>query len=124
MKKLVCCIIAFLLLLPVSVTAQEYIGTDGNIKVVVVKDPYSDSRTGPELLKGPDNLEAGGLDGFLVELGCDIVKTATVTMPPEHEREYGEWNRAAFTNNALGKIIYESDKDEHFFIGLLSGSNR
>jgi len=50
------------------------------------------------------------------------VHVTTVHMPPELEREYGEWNRASLTNRTLGKIIYESDRGEHFFIGLLSGS--
>ncbi len=43
-------------------------------------------------------------------------------MPPESEREYGEWNRASLTNRTLGKIISSYDKEEVFFIGLLSGS--
>ena len=43
-------------------------------------------------------------------------------MPAELEREYGEWNRASLTNRTLGRIIYESDEGEHFFVGLLSGS--
>jgi arginase len=43
-------------------------------------------------------------------------------MPPESEREYGEWNRASLTNNVLNKTIAAYDKDEVFVIGLLSGS--
>lgn len=122
MKYLVCHVILFVLFLPVASAAQDYVGADGTVKVVVIKDPYSDSRTGPEILKGPDHLEAGGLDDVLSNLGCQIVKKATVKMPAELEREYGEWNRAAHTNRVLNKIISESNQHEHFFIGLLSGS--
>jgi hypothetical protein len=90
--------------------------------VVVLADPYSDTRTGPELVEGPGLLLEGGLQELLEDLGCDLAKTRTIRMPPELEREYGEWNRASLTNRTLGKTIYESDLGEHFFIGLLSGS--
>ena len=122
MKNLACLVLMLLLFLPVTGAAQGYVGPDGKVKVVVIKDPYSDSRTGPEILKGSDHLEAGGLSGLLTNLGCDIVKTAAVKMPDELEREYGEWSRASHTNRVLNKIISESDEGEHFFIGLLSGS--
>jgi arginase family enzyme len=122
MKNLACLLAVFLLFVPVIGAAQAYVGSDGTVKVVVIKDPYSDSRTGPELLKGPDHLEAGGLNGVLTDLGCDVVKTVAIKMPDELEREYGEWNRAAHTNRVTNKTISESDLGEHFFIGLLSGS--
>ena len=87
------------------------------LSVVVVADPYSDTRTGPELVEGPGLLLAGGIQGLLEGMDCDLVQVTTVQMPPELEREYGEWNRASLTNRTLGKIIYESDQGEHFFVG-------
>jgi hypothetical protein len=113
---------AVLTLLPAEGTGQEYIGAGGKLSVVVVADPYSDTRTGPELVEGPGLLLAGGVHELLERLDCDVARTVTVQMPGELEREYGEWNRASLTNRTLGKIIYESDEGEHFFIGLLSGS--
>ncbi len=89
---------------------------------MIVKDPYTDSRTGPELLKGPDHLANAGLMDVLRKSGCKIGEIQQVEMPPELEREYGEWNRASLTNRTLGRIIYAHDKDECFIIGLLSGS--
>jgi len=120
--KRVCCVFFLLALVLVPVSAQKYQGEDGKIRVVIVKDPYTDSRTGPELLKGPDNLANEGLTRLLLESGCKIVDITEVKMPPELEREYGEWNRASLTNRTLGRIIYAHDKDECFIIGLLSGS--
>ncbi|MCJ7629435.1 MAG: arginase family protein, partial [Longimicrobiales bacterium] len=90
--------------------------------VVIVADPYSDTRTGPELVEGPGLLLAGGLEGLLEDMNCDVAHVTTIQIPTELEREYGEWNRASLTNRTLGKTIYESDQGEHFFIGLLSGS--
>jgi len=122
MSKIIGLIAVLVMFLPTSIFAQKYVDDAGRVKVVIVKDPYTDTRTGPELVKGPDRLEAGGLKEVLAQLNCEIVKVSNVKMPPESEREYGEWNRASLTNKTLGKIIYASEKDEHFFIGLLSSS--
>jgi hypothetical protein len=111
-----------LVLLPPPVTGQRYLDASGRLSVVVVADPYSDTRTGPELVEGPELLLAGGIVQLLQGMDCDLARVTTVQMPPELEREYGEWNRASLTNRTLGRIIYESDHGEHFFIGLLSGS--
>lgn len=117
-----CVLIALLMLLPVSASAQQYLDDSGRIQVVVIADPYSDSRTGPELLQGPEILLNGGLLDLLAEVGCEVVSSTTVRMPAGLEREYGEWNRASLTNRTMGRMIYEHDLDECFIIGLLSGS--
>ena len=110
------------ILLPGWISAQDYITPDGKIKVVIIQDPYSDSRTGPEILKGPELLAKSGLMNKLTEWGCTIEATLDVKMPEELEREYGEWNRASLTNRTMGKMMYAYDQDEVFFVGLLSGS--
>jgi arginase len=105
-----------------SLSAQDYVTAPGKIRVLVVKDPYSDSRTGPELLKGPERLATEGLTDLLERTGCEVVEISDVKMPPDSEREYGEWNRASITNRVLNRTIAAHDKDEVFVIGLLSGS--
>lgn len=122
MKKLKHYTAALLILIPLSILAQQYVEDSGKVKVIILKDPYSDSRTGPELLKGPDHLASGGLLDVLQQSGCEVAKVIDIKMPQELEREYGEWNRASLTNRVLGKAIYANDKDEYFYIGLLSGS--
>ena len=118
-----CSVVALILMLfPASASTQEYVDATGRLSVVIVADPYSDTRTGPELVEGPGLLLAGGIRELLEGMDCDVAQITTVQMPPELEREYGEWNRASLTNRTLGKVIYESDEGEHFFIGLLSGS--
>jgi hypothetical protein len=92
------------------------------LRVVLLADPYSDTRTGPEVVAGPGLLLNGGLRAMLEGLDCSVERLATIQMPAELEREYGEWNRASLTNRTLGRTIFESDEGEHFFIGLLSGS--
>jgi hypothetical protein len=117
-----CVLFLTLLLCPRSASAQEYADASGRVSVVIVADPYSDTRTGPELVEGPGLLIAGGIEGLLEGLDCEVVQATTIQMPAELEREYGEWNRASLTNRTLGRTIHASDLGEHFFIGLLSGS--
>jgi hypothetical protein len=122
MVRCSCVVVSVLLLFPLEVSAQRYIDPSGRVSVVIVADPYSDTRTGPELVEGPGLLLSGGIQELLEDMDCDVARITTVQMPPDLEREYGEWNRASLTNRTLGRIIYESDQGEHFFIGLLSGS--
>ncbi len=122
MVRWCCVVVSVLMLLPSPVSTQQYVGASGRLSVVIVADPYSDTRTGPELVEGPGLLLAGGIRRLLEDMDCEVVRVTTVQMPSQLEREYGEWNRASLTNRTLGKTIYESDKGEHFFIGLLSGS--
>lgn len=111
-----------LILVCIFIPAQKYQGEDGKIRVMILKDPYTDSRTGPEKLKGPAHLDNEGLENLLLGSGCTIEEVREVQMPPEQEREYGEWNRASLTNRALARSIYAHNREECFFIGLLSGS--
>lgn len=117
----ICLVVLMLVVTPLPAATQGYIGTSGRINVVLLADPYSDTRTGPELVEGPGLLMDGGIKALLERSNCDLVRATTVQMPPDLEREYGEWNRASLTNRVLGKTIYQSDVGEHFFIGFLSG---
>lgn len=117
-----CGVVSVLLVIPYQASAQEYLHESGRVSVVLLADPYSDTRTGPELVEGPGLLLAGGLEDYLKAMDCELVSVTTVQMPADLEREYGEWNRASLTNRTLGRIIQKSDEGEHFLIGLLSGS--
>jgi hypothetical protein len=111
-----------MMLFPLATSAQQYAGTSGRMTAVVVADPYSDTRTGPELVEGPGILLAGGIEELLAGMDVNVARSTTIQMPEELEREYGEWNRASLTNRTMGRFIYQSNFGEHFFIGLLSGS--
>jgi len=103
-------------------SSESFRNENGDIKVLIIKDPYSDSRTGPEILKGPEKLDNEEFREILDDLACEIINTTTIKMPEELEYQYGEWNRASLTNNVMNKVISDYDKDELFIIGLLSGS--
>lgn len=103
-------------------SSESFRNENGDIKILIIKDPYSDSRTGPEILKGPEKLDNEEFREILDDLTCEIINTTTIKMPEELEYQYGEWNRASLTNNVMNKVISDYDKDELFIIGLLSGS--
>ena len=69
MLKLFSYTVALTILIHVPLPAQQYINASGNIKVFIVKDPYTDSRTGPERVSGPEILESGGLTSVLSNTG-------------------------------------------------------
>ena len=81
MKKFMCCVAVFLIFIPGSILAQQYVDDSGKVKVIILKDPYSDSRTGPELLKGPEHLASGGLMDVLQQSGCEVAKVFDIKMP-------------------------------------------
>ncbi len=114
--------LAALLLITTTAYAQSYEDSSGTVNVLLIKDPYTDSRSGPEQLKGPDNLENRGIEDILKKAGFKIAKIEQVRMPAEREREYGEWNRASLTNRILARFISSQEQNEYFIIGLLSGS--
>jgi hypothetical protein len=70
--------------------------------------------------EGPAIMEQSGLLDRLANLGCDVVKVATVKLTPEEEREYGEWNQDALESKHLGRLIAENKEGEYFTIGLLT----
>ena len=115
-------VMMMMMLAPLTISAQQYADASGRLSVVVVADPYSDTRTGPELVEGPGILLAGGIEELLAGMDVHVARSTTIQMPAELEREYGEWNRASLTNRTMGRFLYQSELGEHFFIGLLSGS--
>jgi hypothetical protein len=115
-------VVLLTMLIPFAASAQQNVDPSGRLNVVVLADPYSDTRTGPEHVDGPGILLAGGIQELFDQLNVNVVRSTTIQMPAELEREYGEWNRASLTNRTMGRFIYQSDFGEHFFVGLLSGS--
>lgn len=123
MKTILYCIPILFLCLPMVVTAQKNPNSSGKLKIAIVKNPYSGSRSGTELSRGPEILETGGLKEFLSNLGCVVENVSTVQLTPEEEKEYGVWHRLGLANNHLGKIISANEEADIFSIGLLANCN-
>ena len=74
------------ILVPMLVSAQRYRGEEGNVRVAIVKNPYTGSRSGPELSEGPNILDSNVLHDRLEDLGCEIWDSVSFCI-----RCYGTW---------------------------------
>ena len=106
---------------------SQYATTDDGAKtklpsILIIQDPFSDSRTGPEKLVGPSLLYNQELLDVIKKNGAGIVESGIIEMPKKWQGQYGEWNRASLTNNVLNKTISNYDQGAVFIIGLLSGN--
>jgi arginase family enzyme len=69
--------------------------------------------------EGPAVMEREGLADRLRELSCDVVRTSTVQLTPEEDRQYGAWNKTALENKHLGQLVAQAG-DSDLVIGLLT----
>jgi arginase len=95
-------------------------GQSSPLKVALIKMPYVGERNAPEQSDGPDYLEHGGIQTRLEQRGCRMKPVSTVTLSAEDRKAYGEWNRLALANGALGKQVAELRRDGYLPIGLLA----
>jgi arginase len=69
--------------------------------------------------EGPAVMEREGLAARLRQLDCDLVRTSTVQLTPEEDRQYGAWNKSALENKHLGRLVAQAG-DSDLVIGLLT----
>ncbi len=93
------------------------------MEVAIVNNPYSGSRSGPEMSEGPRILSTGGLYHILADMGCVVKEKVTVKLTPDEEKEYGVWHRLGLANGHLGKITTKNIRKGCFTIGLLANCN-
>jgi len=113
-------ILALGFLLPSAATAQDVVGTDGTIRVALVKMPYTGSRNVAELSETPDYLMSGGIADDLIQQGAVLRQTTTIALTPEEEEDYGEWHRMALANGHLAETVAENTKQGYLSVGLLA----
>jgi len=91
--------------------------------VAIVKNAYSGNRGEPELSKGPDALESGGIAGIVSKSGFKLTTSRAAHLTPEEDREYGAWNRMGLANGRLSRIVAAVLRNGEFPIGLLANCN-
>ncbi|MEE8467998.1 MAG: hypothetical protein V3T22_06055, partial [Planctomycetota bacterium] len=96
-------LLALLLSLALSpaALAQKYRDAEGTLRVALVVNPFTGSRSGSDVSQGPELLRGGGLEERLALLGCRIVRSTQVELTPEEQRAYGQWNRLGLANGHL-----------------------
>jgi arginase len=88
--------------------------------VSLVKMPYRGERNLADLSDSPDHLEKGGLAKLLEQQGWRLRPTSTVTLSPEEQKAYGEWNRLGLANGQLARIVAREIKAGAVPVGLLA----
>src|SRR5215470_15284182 len=88
--------------------------------VSLVKMPYRGERNLPDLSDSPDYLEKGGIQKVLEGQGCRLKAISTVTLSPDEQKAYGEWNRLGLANGRLAQIVAADRKEGFVPVGLLA----
>ena len=91
-------------------------------KLGIVLQPYSGSRSGPELSPGPEILFEG-LKKTLEELRITPAVKDVVKLTPEEDKDYGVWHRVGLANGHLNRTVSKQVKEGIFPLGLLANCN-
>ena len=110
--------------LPIApASAQRYRDAEGHVRVAIVGNPYSGSRSGSDFSGGPELLRTGGLEELLTGMGCRIERSTMVELTPDEKRAYGQWNRMGLANGHLWVEVAAAQKQGRFTIGVLANCN-
>jgi arginase len=106
---------AVLMVGPALVHAQRYTGSDGRLRVALIKQPYSPTGTSA----GPATMANGGIQTILAGLGA-VVRLDEVALTPDEAKEYGGWKRLGMALGHLAETVAKNERDGFFTVGLLA----
>ncbi len=92
------------------------------LKLAIVLQPISGSRSGPEMSQGPQ-LMYEGIKKMLAEMGIEESAKEIVILTPEEQKDYGAWHRVGLANGHLNETVARLRKEGSFPLGLLSNCN-
>ena len=109
----------------IILTALTFAGeATGQVKVDVIKNPYSGARNTPELSTNPDYIHAAGLERLIGEWGGELIRPVQdIRLSAEQDRQYGEWNRMALANSNFAAVVREGLQDDLITVGLEANCN-
>jgi arginase len=110
------------LLLAVSF-AQTKANNGTSVRVALVKMPYVGERNVPDVSRGPDYLEQGGIQKLLEEQGVQTKPVSNAALTPDEDKAYGSWNKLALASGDLSKIVSEERRSGYLPVGLLANCN-
>ncbi len=99
---------------------NRYFDDQGDLRVALVKMPYSGARNVPELSGGPDYLENGGLLDILDGMDVQLRDTETVGLLPYEENDYGEWHRMGMASGHYGELVADNERNGYLTVGWLA----
>jgi arginase family enzyme len=115
MRTLIAPALVALLLGPSLMHAQRYTGSDGRLRVALVKQPFSPTGTSV----GPNTMANGGIQQVLAGLGA-AVRVAEAALTPDEATEYGGWKRLGMALGHFADIVAKNERDGYFTVGLLA----
>jgi arginase len=92
------------------------------LKLAIVLQPVSGSRSGPEMSIGPQ-LMYEGVKKMLAEMGIEEAAREIVTLTPEEDKDYGAWHRVGLANGHLNETVARRTREGLFPLGLLANCN-
>ena len=115
MRKLIASALAVLLLGPSVMYAQRYTGSDGRLRVALVKQPFSPTGTSA----GPNTMANGDIQQVLADMGA-VVRVEEAALTADEATEYGGWKRLGMALGHFADIVSKNERDGHFTVGLLA----
>src|SRR6267143_1237596 len=124
MKRLMTLLaIVLALILVLSPALRGQTGNGNPVRVALIKMPYVGERNVPDVSRGPEYLEQGGIEKVLEDHGVQAKRVLTVALTPEEEKTYGSWNHLALASGDLAKIVSEERRNGYLPVGLLANCN-
>jgi len=114
-RRLIAPSLVILLLCLTLTRAQRYAGSDGRLRVALVKQPYSPNGTS----SGPNTMANGGIQQALAGLGA-VVRVEEAALTPDEATEYGGWKRLGMALGHFADIVAKNERDGYFTVGLLA----
>ena len=115
MRGLIALALAILLLGQAQMHAQRYTGSDGRLRVALLKQPFSPNGTSP----GPSTMASGGIQQILAGLGA-VVRVEEAALTAEEATEYGGWKRLGMALGHFAEIVAKNEREGYFTVGLLA----
>ena len=121
LMTLLALVLALILVLSPALRGQT--GNGNPVRVALIKMPYVGERNVPDVSRGPEYLEQGGIEKVLEDHGVQAERVLTVALTPEEEKTYGSWNHLALASGDLAKIVSEERRNGYLPVGLLANCN-
>jgi arginase len=115
MHRLIASAVAALLVAPSLMHAQRYTGSDGRLRVALVKQPFSPTGTSA----GPNTMANGGIQQVLAGMGAQV-RVSEAALTADEATEYGGWKRLGMALGHLADIVAKNEREGYFTVGLLA----
>lgn len=114
--KLAALLIASCLLTSSTALAQKrYTDSDGRVRVVLLKQPFSPTGTSV----GPSTMANGGIQKILADMGA-VIRVEEATLTPDEATEYGGWKKLSMALGHFADLVEKNERAGYFTVGLLA----